>query len=309
MLRALPLAAAAAAAVLASGSGVGAPAGAGPVPFHYDLYTFRGSSAGATTVVAAFAVPAGNLEREEGDREVRYRFDVTLVLSDTVLKTVSRTDDSVYVALRRPPGGEHLLHTHIEVQAPPSGTTLQRVILSDATTPGMGQLYSASFPIPDYGGGDLMLSDIALGLPGAGGGWRRGQVTLALLPTSQFPQGSFDVYYEVYNLPSGNRYATELTVEQLADPQGSPPGDALPVQARFTGEAHTEDDGSLRELRRVDAALARGSHRLTVTVTDLETGARTSRSRPFQVRGWGPGATLVQALPRTSPTGPGEVRY
>lgn len=273
---------------------------AGPVPFHYDLYTFRGEGATATDVVAAFAVPAGNLQRENGDGGVRYRFDVTLVLSDTTVGSVSRTDDSVFVALRRPLAGEHLLHTHIQVAAAPSSSMVQRVILSDATTPGMGQMYSAPFTIPDYGGDDLMLSDVALGLPGGTGGWTRGDLSVALLPTSQFPQGSFDVYYEVYNLPGGNRYQTEITVERVADPQGRPPEERLPVRARFAGEAHALSDGSVRELRRVDAVLPRGSYRLTVAVTDVESGARATRSRVFQVRGWVPGTTLVRALRRVS---------
>lgn len=97
-----------------------------PLPFFYDLYTFRGD-ARTTTIVAAFAVPVRRLERESRDREVRYRFDVTLVLADTALRSVSRTDDSVFVVAPRALSGDHLLHTHIEVRAPPSHTTLQQV--------------------------------------------------------------------------------------------------------------------------------------------------------------------------------------
>jgi hypothetical protein len=281
--------------------GLGRAAPLGPVPFHYDLYTFRGDHGGTTDVVAAFAVPAGNLQREDHAGRTRYRFDVTLVLSDTVLGSLSRTDDSVFVALARPLAGEHLLHTHIQVGAAPSESTVQRVILSDATTPGMGQLYSTPYVIPDYSGSGLMLSDVAFALPGAQGGWTRGDVSLALLPTSQFPQGSFEIYYEIYNLPGATRYATEVAVERVADPRGQPPEARLPVQARFTGEAATLADGSVRELRRVDATLPRGSYRLTVTVTDLERGASATRSRIFQVRGWLPGTTLVRALRRESP--------
>ena len=48
---------------------------------------------------------------------------VTLVLADTAVRSVFRTDDSVFVRLPRPLPGEHLLFTHIEVQAPPSGST------------------------------------------------------------------------------------------------------------------------------------------------------------------------------------------
>jgi len=184
------------------------------------------------------------------------------------------------------------------VQAPPSAATLQRVIMTDASTPGIGQLYGSVFPIPDYTGTQLMLSDIALGDPGATEGWRRGDVTLALLPTSQFPVGSFDVYYEVYNLPTGHPYITEIAVEPV-DETGAPRvGAGGIVRARFDGTAASTPDGSLGELRRVDTSLARGHYRLTVTVTDQETGETTTGSRPFQVRGGSGRATMVPALPR-----------
>lgn len=266
-----------------------------PLPFHYDLHTFRGE-AGRTVVVAAFAVPAGRLHEEEERGGMRYRFDVTLVLADTVRRTVSRTDDSVFVGFRQRPRGEHLLTTHLEVQARPSRSTVQRVIMSDATMPGVGQLYRGGFPIPDYGGGRLMLSDIALGLPDVRGGWRRGDVTLALLPTSRMPASAFDVYYEVYNLPADLPYTTEIAVE----PVGSGPerGERRPVRLRFAGRSAAGQDATIAELRRVETSLARGRYHLTVTVTDDTSGASAARAVTFHVRGWGPGATLVPALPR-----------
>jgi hypothetical protein len=268
-----------------------------PLPFFYDLYTFRGNG-GSTAVVAAFAVPAGRLEKEEADGGVRYRFDVTLVLADTALRSVSRTDDSVFVGLRRPLNDEHLLYTHIEVQAPPSSSTLQRVIMTDPTLPGIGQLYSSEFPIRDYSGNDLMLSDIALGQPEAEAGWRRGNVTLALLPTSQFPGSAFEVYYEIYNIPFGNRYTTEIFIEDVDDAGTGRMGDGSAVRLRFSGESAARPDGSLQELRRVEASLAKGRYRLTVTVTDLDTGKSANGSRLFQVSESGRGATLVAAVPR-----------
>jgi hypothetical protein len=273
-----------------------------PLPFYYDLYTFRGAG-DRTTVVASFAVPVGRLERTVQDGEVRYRFDVTLVLADTALRSVYRTDDSVYVRMPRRLAGQHLLHTHIQLEAPPSLTTLQRVIMTDASTPGIGQLYSTPFPVPDYSGDELMLSDIALGMPDSRAGLRRGEVTLALLPTSQFEEGSFDLYYEVYNLPKGNHYLTEFSIEAV-DEDGVLLDDAeSPVRTRFTGEAATRDDGTLGELRRVDTALERGRYRLTVTVTDQASGRSAERSRFFEVRGRGRGATLVPALPRRGSVG------
>lgn len=269
-----------------------------PLPFFYDLYTFRGDDGTGTAIVAAFAVPVGRLEREFVEQEVRYRFDVTLVLADTALRTVFRTDDSVFVSLPRPLAGDHLLFTHIEVQAPPSGSTQQRVIMSDATTPGIGQLYADYFPIPDYSGSELMLSDIALGQPGAEAGWRRGDVTLALLPTSQFPGTSFDLYYEVYNLPAGREYTTEIAIEPVAGPRARRDGEADLVRLRFSGKSAARPDGTLPELRHVEASVPRGRYRITVTITDEETGRTASRSRILEVREWGRGATMVAALPR-----------
>ena len=170
--------------------------------------------------------------------------------------------------------------------------------MSDANTPGIGQLYQEPFTIPDYSGSRLMLSDIALGQPGSAAGWRRGDITLALFPTGHFPSSSFAVYYEIYNLPHGTPYRTELRVEPIDDIRGGPPGQERAVVLRFAGEARTRRNGSVQELRDVSGALEPGWYRLTVLVTDQETGETASRSRAFRVRGWDPGATLVTALPR-----------
>jgi hypothetical protein len=270
-----------------------------PLPFFYDLYTFRGRG-GSTAIVSAFAVEAGRLETESADRRVRYRFSVTLVLADTALRSVSNTHDTVFVDVARRLADDHLLYTHVEMPAPPSRSTRQRVIMTDATVPGIGQLYSEFFPIPDYSGSQLMLSDIALGQPDAAAGWKRGDVTLALLPTTQFPSSAFDVYYEIYNLPAGNPYTTEIAIEHAEPGRADQAADRRPLRLSFSGESAAGPDASLPELRRVETSLSRGSYRITVTITDRTTGERASRSRSFEVRGWQRGATMVAALPQKS---------
>jgi hypothetical protein len=271
------------------------------LPFYYDLYTFRGDE-GTTTVVATIAVPVGRLHRERRDNGFRYRFDVRLVLADTARRSVIRTMDSVFVSTPSPLARQHLLHTHVELQAPPSVATLQRVIVTDATRPGVGQLYHTPFPIPDYSGTDLMLSDVAFGLPDATAGWTRRGVTLALLPTSQFPESSFDVYYEIYNLPAGNPYETEISLQTLDDSDG----EEQMVSMLFSGESAARPDGSVGELRHVESALPRGRYRITVTVTDKLSGQTAARSRLVEVRGWGRGATLVPAMKYSSRATAGE---
>lgn len=271
----------------------------GNLPFFYNLYTFRGG-AGSTLVVGSFAVPAGQLEGRRRDGEVRYRFDVSLVLADTAAGSIHRSDDSVFVASPRPVGGDHLLFTYVEAEAPPSRTVIQRAVMTDANAPGMGQLYQSSLWIPDYSGSRLMLSDIALGQPGGTGGWRRGDIGLALFPTSRFPASAFAVYYEIYNLAHENRYTTELRVDPVDETGELTGDDDEALVLRFAGDADTGPDGVVQELRDVTGSLGTGLYRLTVLVTDEETGETASRSRTFHVRGWDPGATLVTALPRSA---------
>jgi len=269
-----------------------------PLPFFYDLYSFRGDT-GVTDVVASFAVPAGNLDHENVNGEVRYRFNITFVLADTALGLVARADDSVFVAVGRPLAGKHLLHTYVETRAAPSKATVQRVIVIDAPYPGTGQLYTHAYEVPDYSGGALMLSDIALGLPERNGGWRRGGVTLALLPRDHFPSGVFDVYYEIYNLTHGGTYRTEIAIEPFRGPNSRGLEADQAVRVSFSGEAEAEPGEALPELRRLDASLADGPYRLTVKVTDEITGRTARRESQLVVRKWEDGATLVPSCPVT----------
>jgi hypothetical protein len=141
-----------------------------------------------------------------------------------------------------------------------------------------------------------MLSDVALGQPDARVGWEREGATLALLPTRHVPSRAFDVYYEIYNLPAGNPYTTEITVEPLAGSSGERAEDREPISLRFSGESTAAADGTLPELRRVGSSFPKGRYRITVTIEDLTTGKTASRSRTFEVRTSGPGATMVQAV-------------
>ena len=266
-----------------------------PLPFFYDLYTFR-AEGGHTTVVTAFAVEAGELKTERVGDNDRYRFSVTLLLADTALRSVTNRHDRVFVDLPRRMHDEHVLYTHIEVQAPPSSTIRQSVFMTDATEAGIGQLYWEYIRIPDYRGTELMLSDVALGQPDAQIGWERGGATLALLPTRQLPPRAFDVYYEIYNLPAGNPYTTEVTIERVAGISSETAEDTEPIRLSFAGESTAAADGALPELRRMGTSFPKGSYRITVTIEDLTTGKTASRSRTFEVQTSGRGATMVPAL-------------
>jgi hypothetical protein len=271
--------------------GSGAPAAAAaerPLPFLYDLYTFRGDR--GTLVVAAYAVEAGELEREHVGGAVRYRSDVSLVLNDTLRRSVLSRHDSVYVDLTRPLPAGHLLFTTVQLETPPSASTVQRVYMYNATAPGIGQFYMSPFEVPDYSGDDLMISDIVLGQPGAAGGWRRNDVAVAILPGRQFSGSAFDVYYEIYNLPERRAYTTEIAVERVETSESL-------VRLRFEGRASHTREAMVQEMRRVESSLPRGVYRMTVTITESDTGRSASRSHTFEVHSGRGAATMVPALP------------
>lgn len=266
-----------------------------PLPFFHDLYTFR-AEAGATTVVAAFGVEAGELKAKRvGDKD-RYRFSLTLLLADTTLRSVTNRHDSVSVDLPRRLHDEHLLYTHMALQAPPSRDVKKLVYMIDVIGLGTGQVYWESAPIPDYSGTELMLSDVALGQPDAQIGWERGEAMLALLPTRRLPSREFDLYYEIYNLPAGSPYTTEITVVRVADNSREAPVDGEGIRLNFSGVSAATADGTLPELRRVGPGFEKGSYRIIVTIKDLTTGKIVSRARTFDVQTSDRGATKVPAV-------------
>jgi hypothetical protein len=182
---------------------------------------------------------------------------------------------------------DDLLRLHVEVAAPPSRSTVQRVIVSDPTEPGVGQLYGGPFPIPDYNGSKLMLSDVVLAEPLVEGRWRRGDVALALVPTGYFKGGSFNVFYEVYNLAPNARYSTEIEIEPLRSTAGEKIkgliGGKNKMTLRFEGIAVDVRDGVLQELRRVDAPLPPARYRMRIAVKNLETQEIAKNERTFAV--------------------------
>lgn len=255
------------------------------LPFYFDLYTFRGEE-GRTNVVAAVAVPVERLQKSAVAMNPAYRVDLSLILVDTATRRVIRQDDSVAIALTRAFKNDDLFRMHVEIAALPSLTTLQRVIVSDPSEPGVGQLYGGPFPIPDYTPSKLMMSDVVLAEPRVDGRWRRGDVALALVPTGRFKGGSFRAFYELYNIPNNAAYTTEIEIEPIQKGAGQKLkglfGGKSKISLKFDGVALDVKNNTLQELRQVDAQLGPGRYRMRVTVR-LESGETVHGERVFAV--------------------------
>ncbi|MBI4544618.1 MAG: hypothetical protein HY703_05465, partial [Gemmatimonadetes bacterium] len=184
--------------------------------------------------------------------------------------------------------GEYL-RAHLTLEVSPAESALHRVVVEGSGPPPMGQLYGGPLRVPDYSGDRLMLSDLVLAEADREGAWRRGGVSLSIVPPGQFrAPGVFRLFYEIYNLPPGVPYRTEIEVKPAAGRSllarlRSLLGGKERIQLRFEGVATSGPDNLLQEVRRVAAEFRPGRYRLRLRITNLSTQEAAVRDRLFDV--------------------------
>jgi len=258
------------------------------LPFYYDLYTFRGAD-GDADVTAAIAVPATHLSPRDAGGQFIYSVGISLIVIDTIQKTVTRSDTVLNLRSQRRLGaGEHV-RLHASLDAAPTLNSMYRLIVRDMAADARGQLYGGPAPAVSFTKPGLMISDLVLAEPGTGS-WTRGNVSLALVPPRQFREGEpLNLFYELYNLPAGAQYRTEIV---LAPAQTSAlsrirklfGGSGGTIRLNFDGTADPDSrTGAVQELREVTAALKPGRYKLSVTVTNVQTEETASAEKVFLV--------------------------
>jgi hypothetical protein len=115
-------------------------------------------------------------------------------------------------------------------------------------------------------------------------------VRLNLLPPRQITsEQMFSLFYEIYNLPTGDRYRTEIEIQPVG---GSGllrgvkrlfGGRAGEVRLSFEEQSNSNLAGTDQELRRVTADLSPGRYKVNVRVTNLRTQEVASREKLFLV--------------------------
>ena len=226
------------------------------LPFFYDLATFRGH--GCTDIIYSVAAPGPN-----------YR--LTMAVADT-FTWEAQTVDTVIAAATHP--GQFVRGTGVFCARPDHNSYVRMTAAADSS---LGATAGGELRIPDYSGHGLLMSDILLA-DTAPGALVRGSARLALVPPRQFEEGEpFRVFYELYNLPAGRAYRTEITLvtteasffTRLFKGKSS---------TRVTFEGVATGDGVMQELRTFIPQVEAGEAELSVKVTDLVTG-ESAKSR------------------------------
>lgn len=229
--------------------------------FH-DFATFRGGR-DCTDVVYSVAGQAT-------------RYHLMLAVADTFTWDAQTIDTTV----TGPAGGSALLRaTGVFCSTPDYNSYVRLTATADSAT---GVTAGGELRIPDYSGTGLMMSDILVA--GAQPGpFARGAARLSLVPSRQFREGeSFRVFYELYNLPTGRKYRTEI---KLTTTESSFFARLFKgrTTTTVTFEGNAEGREIVQELRTFVPQVEAGEAELVVKVTDLQTGVTAEKKKTIWI--------------------------
>jgi hypothetical protein len=249
------------------------PSHATMLPFHFDLYTFRGMG-GRTDVLVAVSLPAGEVDT------LLLRFSV----ADTAAGIATRVEKLAPVPATARDSG--LARTYLTLWAVPSAGSFYRITAEDRADRQRGMVYGGPLDVRSYVGDTLMVSDVLLAEPAAAGSFVRGDQTLTLAPTQVFRDGEFRVFYEIYNLVAGQTYRTSIEVEPAGEGLRATVrrifGRDQPVRLVFHQVAPDDGAPTLQESRLVTAPFPAGRYVLSLTVSTMD-GRTVRRERRFVV--------------------------
>jgi GWxTD domain-containing protein len=134
-------------------------------------------------------------------------------------------------------------------------------------------------------GGALAASDLVLGRVGSGLVWRRPEGEVPLDPLLRYPRdGTLELYYEVYGLPSGAAVATHVAVTPVS--RGSLLARLLGRRSgvRLDYTTQTDAPGLSRVRQRIGlAGLAPGRYVLEVSLRDPASATQVVRRQSFEI--------------------------
>ena len=244
-----------------------------------------GDSSAPQTLHLVFAIPAERLTPTASGSGVVYPLRFRLYVSTFQDSLVAQVDTlrvfGAPQALRNP----SYLTGQVEVPVP-SGDYRYRLLI-ESRDGVSGAVSADTFAVAALDGHGFALSDLVLGRTG-GLSWSEHGDTVFVNPLDRFPGGAdAQLYYEVYGLPAGTVYHTEIRVERRGG--GSIfsairhlfGGNRPPVLLEFDATP----EGPVSRVHRAVALrdVPNGSYDLTLRVTEHGGGRVLTRVRHFEV--------------------------
>ena len=274
----------------------------GRLEFGYEWLFFRGSEPGSIDATLSYAVPVQGLgcRSSDGRRVCELEVRASMFSGDTVLdwRKVPRE-----VALR--PGRGEWIMGHFPVAAAPGDWDYRVAAFErpDSSPDGTlrGNWARGRFTIPPLwdstDSARVTVSSLVLAQVGEGN-WTRDGESLALNPLHAYPPGaSVDIYYEIYGIPDGYSYTTELTLLRSARdlPVSSldPPvewvskrlgKDRVDLQLRFEESASSDDRPWIARRRTLVLSGAQpGKYILVLGITPTDRATTVYRVTPLLI--------------------------
>jgi len=232
-----------------------------------------------------FAVPADRLTPVASMTGVLYPLRFRLYVSTRTDSLIARVDTLRVFASAQALRNPSFLTGQVEIPVP-AGDYRYRLLIESRD--GLsGAVLSDTMAVTPLDGHTFALSDLVLGKAG-GLSWPQHGDTVYVNPLDRFPGGGdAQLYYEVYGLPAGATYHTEIKVERKGG--GSIfgairrlfGGNHPPVQLEFDAAA----EGAVSRVHRAVALrdVSNGGYDLTLRITDPASGRVLTRVRHFEV--------------------------
>ncbi|HET9438768.1 MAG TPA: GWxTD domain-containing protein [Longimicrobiales bacterium] len=221
-----------------------------PLTLFHDFGTFRGTG-GCTDVVYSVAAPVA-------------AYALTLAVTDTFTWESQTIDTTIRGQVR---AGQYLRASGVLCATPDHNSYVRLTASADSMT---GVTAGGELRIPDYSGAGLMMSSVLFAAT-EDGPFIRGNARLSLVPANQFREGeAFRIFYELYNLPAGRAYRTEIT---LTTTDGNVFSRLFKgkTSTKVTFEGTAEGRDVVQELRTIVPQVETGEAEVVVKVTDLTT--------------------------------------
>lgn len=226
-------------------------------------------------VLAVYALSADDLHKIDSSSTAgptAYPLHLLLSAAEIDGKTRAQIDTTRILNVTAPLAGGEYISSVIELPVPP-GAYLASMAISDTSDQSGAAVRLPHLEVPDFGSGELVMSDLILGKTG-GLLWNSAGYEVHLNPLGAYQTGSSaELYYQVDGQEAGKSYRTSIAVIEGEDDE------VISLEFRETA-------GSPRQWYQRSLGLARvspGTYRVRVAITDMESGITISREQRLNV--------------------------